>query len=327
PNGQPGDFNADTVASLRKAGFRAALTTSPGFPTSGGDPYALPRLTLDNTNNMGVFRLTVTGIRSMLSSRRPTTSRLPARTFFDTTAQSYAAGYEANTPEGHSFRERKRLTLEMLGDVGGRRVLDIGSGPGVITGELLAGGASVLAVDIAPAMIELLKEKFRHPRLEARLGDIEALDLPDRSCDIAVALGVLEYLDTDEKALGELRRVLRRGGQAVISFPNRWSPWRLWNRLLLAVFKLPWRAFQTLTGRQPHPVRHREYSIRNIRRLARQFGFELVEVAGYNLKLTLFPFDRLFPKLTIAAAQRLSGLARSGLKSLGTGYLVMLRKP
>lgn len=340
PNGQPGDFNADTIVALRKAGFRAALTTVPGFSRAGDDLFALPRMTLDNSEDMHSFRLTVTGIRSMLSSMRLAGFTLPtfrkkvgraspavsAGAFFDAAAKTYADKYEAQTPEGYSFRERKHLALGMLGDVRDRRVLDIGSGPGVLTGELLTGGAAVTAMDIAPAMIEALKARFKHPRLEAHVGDIEALQLPNESYDDTIVLGVLEYLDGDRRAFNELRRVLKPGGRAVISVPNYWSPWRLWNRILLAIFGIPWRMLQAALGRTPHAMRHREYSTRDIRRLARQFGFEIIDFAGYNFKLAPFPLDRLFGRLTAAAAECLSGLARTPLKFLGTGYLVTLRK-
>ncbi len=349
PNGQPDDFTSDTVAILRQNGFRAALTTVPGFVGPNADPYRLPRITLDGSDNLRLFRVTVTGIRHLLARLRPAgapaaspcgefdrfdgfgklrASKLEAGAgaFFDATAKTYADEYAVPTPEGHSFRERKRLALGMLDDVGDRRVLDIGSGPGVLTGELLAGGARITAIDIAPAMIEALRARFKHPRLETRVGDIEALQLPNESFDDAIALGVLEYLDADAKAFAELRRVLVPGGRAVISFPNYWNPWRLWNRVLLAIFGIPWRMLQAALERRPHPIRHREYSTRDIRRLARQFEFEIADLAGYNFKLVLFPLDRLFGRLSVLTAECLSGLARTPLKFLGTGYLVMLRK-
>lgn len=327
PNGQPDDFDASTIAILRQNGFRAALSTIPDLAGSARNPYVLPRFTLDNTDDPRLFRLTVTGIRSMLSQLLRPRRALAADEYFETSAESYAKAYGEPTPEGFSFRERKRLTLEMIGPIRDQRVLDIGSGPGVLTEELLEAGASVMAIDIAPAMIELLKARFRHPRLEAQVGNIEALGLPERSCDIAIALGVFEYLSSDQHALGELKRVLKESGRAIASFPNLWSPWRLWNRILLAIFKFPWRAFQALSGHKPHPIQHREYTAAAIRRVARQYGFEITDFAGYNFKLLLFPLDRMFPRLTVAAAERMASLARTRLKFLATGYIVTMKKP
>lgn len=48
--------------------------------------------------------------------------------------------------------------------------------------------------------------------------DIEAMDLPDGSFDLVMANHVLEHVD-DARALSEMHRVLRPGGQAVITVP------------------------------------------------------------------------------------------------------------
>jgi SAM-dependent methyltransferase len=54
-------------------------------------------------------------------------------------------------------------------------------------------------------------------RFELRL-DITAIDLPSRSVDMVVANHVLEHVD-DRAALAEMFRVLRPGGQAVVTVP------------------------------------------------------------------------------------------------------------
>ncbi|MEM1276676.1 MAG: class I SAM-dependent methyltransferase [Pseudomonadota bacterium] len=48
--------------------------------------------------------------------------------------------------------------------------------------------------------------------------DITAMDLPDASYDLVMANHVLEHVD-DAKALAEIHRILRPGGQAVITVP------------------------------------------------------------------------------------------------------------
>src|SRR5947208_2532423 len=48
------------------------------------------------------------------------------------------------------------------------------------------------------------------------VGDIEQIAFPDNSFDAVVCLGVLGYLDRDERALREIWRILKPGGRAVI---------------------------------------------------------------------------------------------------------------
>lgn len=328
PNGQEQDFTPEIISFLKESGFSAAFTTIAGKFKSAGDPFQIPRLTLDGSNDFRFFRLTVSGVRSALDNLRKLfkVRREPAGLFFNKTAKIYLAEYEKNTPEGYSFRERKRLALEMLGAVKNKSILDVGSGPGIFMEELLSKGAIITAVDIAPGMIELLKKRFRNPRLQSKLGDIENLSYKDESFDCVTALGVLEYLDSDRPALKEIARVLKPGGKAIISFPNLLSPWRIWNGFLLKTFRFPWRILQKLLGLEPHTIKHREYTQDSIRALMAEANLHTKEIVGYNFKIMLFPLDRLFPSLGVAIANILKRLERTKIKWLATAYLVRADK-
>lgn len=327
PNGQEKDFNQEIIDVLKKNGFVAALTTVPGTIKLGVNLYSLPRFSLDESDNSTFFRITISGIRSSMQSIRDTLnikSMCPGD-FFNKDADSYLAEYSKGTPEGFSFRERKRLTLGILRNIQDKNILDIGSGPGIIIEELLNRGAKITAIDIAPNMIELLKSRFKHKNLVAKTGNIENIDSPDNSYDYVTALGVLEYLETDEKALSEIKRVLKKNGEAIASFPNYYSPWRIWNRILLATFGLPWRLLKNLTGENPHPIKHQEYTKKQIVEIIENSGLKIIKITGYNFKVTPLPFDRLFPQLTIKLADKLKDLANSKLNWLATAYLVRIK--
>lgn len=49
--------------------------------------------------------------------------------------------------------------------------------------------------------------------------DITALDIPDNSLDLIICYHILEHITEDAKAMAELLRVLKPGGQAVIQTP------------------------------------------------------------------------------------------------------------
>ena len=91
-------------------------------------------------------------------------------------------------------------------------VLEVGCGPGELSarigGEL---GASVVALDISPRMVELARGRG----IDARLGDAQALPFEDESFDLAVAAWMLYHVPDVNRALGELARVLRPGGHLV----------------------------------------------------------------------------------------------------------------
>ncbi len=70
PNGQSGDWNADTERILEEAGFTHALTTFEGVNTAYTKPYHLKRFALDGTEDMALFANVVSGVRLFLKSGR-----------------------------------------------------------------------------------------------------------------------------------------------------------------------------------------------------------------------------------------------------------------
>jgi SAM-dependent methyltransferase len=101
------------------------------------------------------------------------------------------------------------------------RVIDVAAGTGNFTFAAARRGASVLATDFAPAMLDLLRvEATRnglHDRVRTAVMDGQQLDVPDGSFDVAASIfGVLFFPDQD-RGLRELQRVLVPGGRAVVS--------------------------------------------------------------------------------------------------------------
>ena len=115
---------------------------------------------------------------------------------------------------------QRRHTLDMLRLESGERVLDIGSGPGLLAAEMAeAVGAAgrVCGLDTAPAMVEMSKRRCRQQSwVDFELADATELPYPDEAFDAAVSPPVSEYVDDVPAALGELYRVLRPGGRTLI---------------------------------------------------------------------------------------------------------------
>lgn len=115
--------------------------------------------------------------------------------------------------------------LELLGDIAGRRVLDVACGPGLYAEELVARGAQVTGLDHSPRMVELCRRRV--PTGEFRVHDLaDRLDwLPDDSMDLVLFALALEYVDDRVTALSELRRVLRPDGALVLSRMHPTGDW------------------------------------------------------------------------------------------------------
>jgi SAM-dependent methyltransferase len=140
-----------------------------------------------------------------------------------------ADGYDEDVP---FYATVGRLLVQWAEPAADARVLDIGAGRGAITRALVESrgpAGSIVAGDISPRMLEQLAA-LRLPGVETRLLDARALDLPDASFDVVFAGFVLSAIPEPAPALAELARVLRPGGQLLLSAPGPCSADEWWVR-------------------------------------------------------------------------------------------------
>ena len=132
----------------------------------------------------------------------------------------FAKGYhdhvsDPNDSIYHSYYEKPALRKE-LGDLNGKNILCIGCGSGVDANWLAQNGAaSVTGVDISKELIAIGKQHF--PHLDLHVMDMEQLDLPDGTYDVACSSLAIHYVDDMTQSLKEVYRVLKSGGMYVFS--------------------------------------------------------------------------------------------------------------
>jgi SAM-dependent methyltransferase len=124
-----------------------------------------------------------------------------------------AAGYD------RFFGRVPRRLVEPLLDAAavgpGKRVLDVATGPGYAAARAAERGASVVGVDVAPAMVGLAREL--HPGLDVCEADAEALPFEEGAFDAVVGNFVVLHLGRPERATGEFVRVLASGGRLALT--------------------------------------------------------------------------------------------------------------
>ncbi|GGC73601.1 SAM-dependent methyltransferase [Siccirubricoccus deserti] len=97
--------------------------------------------------------------------------------------------------------------LDAAGAAPGVRLLDIACGTGALAAAAAGRGAEVVGMDFAPTMVA--EATRRHPGVEFRVGDAEAIPLADASMDVVTCSFGLLHMERPERVLAEVARVLR----------------------------------------------------------------------------------------------------------------------
>ena len=122
------------------------------------------------------------------------------------------------------------VDFDRLGIHGGTKVLDLGCGRGRHALEALRRGAEVIAADLddaALAEVEVMAAAMTEGgevspggSLSVRRADALRLPFDSGAFDVVIISEVLEHIPDDRAVIGEVHRVLRRGGQAAVTVPR-----------------------------------------------------------------------------------------------------------
>ncbi len=238
---------------------------------------------------------------------------------------SLALEYVRERERQFSFRTQKHIVIDMLGGAKGR-LLEVGCGPAVMMPDLLAMGFDVQGIDMSHEMIRRARQRMAGHPLEKRcrfsLGDVERLQFSDACFDAVLCMGVLEYLPRYAGALAEISRVLKPGGVAVFSVPNRGSLYHVARSAYLSLRRLERR----LRGRRgPLALAHnRCLPWRLDRELAK---VRLAKAESQACNFIFFPLQELLPRVSESLNRALTPLASWRLAPLiGSQYLVKAHK-
>lgn len=239
---------------------------------------------------------------------------------------------------GYEEQARRRYSLEpcipelaRFDAAAGRRVLEIGVGLGADHQRYAAAGAELYGVDLTERAVEHSQRRLRAFGLSSQLavGDAEQLTFAADSFDIVYSWGVVHHSPDVARAIAEIHRVLRPGGELRVMIYHKWSlvGLMLWTRYALLALR-PWRSLAWIYAHYLESPGTKAYSVRAARRLFAVF-------ADVRIRTVLSHADLLESEagqrhrgrlLTTAARLWPRSLIRRCLPGLGLYMLIEARK-
>ncbi len=156
-------------------------------------------------------------IESVLQRERKHHDEWAANTgISDICVEKYFEG--ATSPEN-------RFIISRMGDLKGKRILDLGCGHGESSVYFALKGANCIAADISPRMVQTamkLADKY-NVRIESRTMNAMKIEFPENSFDIVYAANLLHHVDP-VATVHEIFRVLKPNGKLCFWDPLKHNP-------------------------------------------------------------------------------------------------------
>jgi ubiquinone/menaquinone biosynthesis C-methylase UbiE len=184
----------------------------------------------------------------------------------------------ADQPFIHSFAQFTRYH--------GKRVLEVGFGAGTDFIQWLRAGAKVSGVDLTEEALANLTHRigvYHLPEPESlQVTDAESLPFPANTFDLGYSWGVLHHTPNTEKAIAELVRVIRPGGEIKIMLYNRRAlcTFKHWVRFALLKGK-PWKSFRWVLWHHMESIGTKGYTRAEIRKILTPLGLTEIQIETF----------------------------------------------
>jgi ubiquinone/menaquinone biosynthesis C-methylase UbiE len=264
-------------------------------------------------------------------------------THFHSHVSQWRDVYQQAGVEGAIYRKRLEIVLEWIDELAipvGQKILEIGCGAGRCTVALAERGYLVQAMDSVPGMLDstqqLAIQAGVRPSVSIGLGDAHRLSFRDGSFAAVLAIGVIPYLHSPQKALREMARVLKPGGFLLVTAGNHWRLNNIMDPWSSPPLQPAKRVLRTMLQRfrNPRPERPcpplRLYSSGELGLWLRSLGLAKLKTTTVGFPPLTFHGQPIFGERTSLRLNNwLQGLANRkvpAIRSSGMDYLVLAKK-
>jgi 2-polyprenyl-3-methyl-5-hydroxy-6-metoxy-1,4-benzoquinol methylase len=219
----------------------------------------------------------------------------------DAYADTYYLNAEVPDVDIEELGQRRSIDRTVAALGGARRVLEMGYGTGLVTGELLSRGVAIEVVEGSPKLCAVAREAHAAQGLIVHEALFESF-APATPYDAVLALHIAEHVDDPVGLFSTVRGWLRPGGAIIVIVPNAESLHRR-----LAVRMGLQDHLDDLSARD-HLVGHqRVYDLRRLRADLSAAGFQTEEEFGYQLKTVPNAMMADWPEGLLSALVDISG--------------------
>jgi ubiquinone/menaquinone biosynthesis C-methylase UbiE len=207
----------------------------------------------------------------------------------------------------HSFAQFTRYR--------GKRVVEVGFGAGTDFIQWLRAGAIASGVDLTPEALENLRHRIDVYQLPAPekivVADAENLPFESNSFDLGYSFGVLHHTPDTLRALKELVRVVRPGGEIKVMLYNRHSVWAFNQWFKHALLKgRPWKSLGWALWHFTESIGTKGYTRAELGRMLPPLGLSAIHVqteitaADYLSSSAFPPLNWLYRLAILLASER-----------------------
>lgn len=133
----------------------------------------------------------------------------------------------ARTPAGQKRYDNKaKLFKKVCAIKNGMKILEVGCGDGEFTKRLVKvvpSKVKIVATDVTPAVIQRAKKQIKRKNLIFKVDNFESMKFTKEFFDIVCGVSILHHVNT-KRAIGEIYRVLKKGGEMFFTEPNYINP-------------------------------------------------------------------------------------------------------
>jgi len=204
----------------------------------------------------------------------------------------------------HELNPLRMRYIELALRLQGAKVLDVGCGGGILSEAMARAGAQVLGIDLSSAVLEVAELHALEAKVAVEYKSMAAEDLAQElpaAFDLVTCMEMLEHVPDPAAAVAALARLVKPGGDVVVSTLNR-------NPLAFAVAIIGAEYIARLLPRGTHEylkfIRPSELA-----RWGRAAGLELIDLTGINYN----PLTRSFRLSTNTDVNYLAHFKRTAI--------------